>query len=341
MVEVSTIGLDIAKNVFQVHGTDAAGEVTIRRQLRRGEVLKFFSKLPRCLVGMESCGTANYWAREIAKLGHEVRLMPPIRVKAYVRQGAKNDSADAAACNEAVTRPSMKCVPIKSVEQQAVLMLHRVRQLLVEQRTRLSNAIRAHLAEFGVIAKKGDAGFAALLNMIALEGEERVPDLIRPILAALVSQWRSAGDQLVQIERQILAWHKSNEASQRLASIPQFGPIISTAMVASAGDAARFKNGRQFSAWIGLVPRQNSSGGRTSLGPITKAGDKYLRQLLVTGATGMIRRVKQDPSVSPWLADLLTRMPAKKAAIALANKMARIAWALLVKHQSYQSPLAA
>ena len=335
-MEITTIGFDLAKSVFQVHGVDGAGEVVCRRQLRRSEVLKFFGKLAPCLVGMEACASSHYWGREIVALGHEVRLMPPTAVKPFVKRGKKNDQADAAGCYEAVCRPSMKFVPLKTPEQQAILMLHRARRLLVEQRTRLSNAIRAHMAEFGVIAAKGAGGFAALLALLEAAESEHVPSLIRPILTPLVDQWRRAGEQVDNLERQIVAWHKSNSDSRRLASIPQFGPIIASAFVATVGDATRFKSGRQCSAWLGLVPSQQSTGGKTSLGAITTAGDRYLRQLLVVAATGMIRRVRTDATLSPWLAELLRRMPAKQAAVALANKLARTAWAMLVSGESYR-----
>jgi transposase len=341
MDKIITIGLDIAKQVFQVHGVDAAGGVVLSRQLRRGEVLKFFTKLPGCVVGMEACASAHYWAREIVALGHEVRLMPPTRVKAYGRRGRKNDRADAAACCEAVTRPSMCFVPIKTPDQQAALMLHRARQMLIEHRTRLGNAIRAHLGELGIVARKGAGGLAALLQMLQSAQDERVPTVIRPILQPLVEQWRCAAAQIAVLDRQIAAWHASNEASRRLATIPQIGPIIASALLATAGDATRFKNGRQFAAWIGLVPSQNSTGGKERLGAITKAGDRYLRQLLVVAASGMIRRVRANPLLSPWLAQLLARKPAKQAAVALANKLARIAWALLATGQTYRTPSAA
>ena len=336
MQQVSTIGLDIAKNFFQVHGVDAAGQVVLRRQLKRTEVLKFFAKLPPCLVGLEACAGSHYWGREIAALGHEVRLMPPVRVKSYGKWGRKSDPLDAAACCEAVGRPGMEFVPVKTLEQQAALMLHRVRQLLIEQRTRLSNAIRAHLSEAGLIAAKGDAGFQALLGLLANAEDPHVPALLRPILAPLVRQWEEACAQIKELDRQIGAWHKSNADSLRLASVPQFGPVIASAIVATAGDAARFKNARRFAAWIGLVPSQNGTGGKIKLGPITKAGDRYLRQLLVIAATGLIRRVRKDAAVSPWLFGLLNRMPVKQAAIAMANKLARIAWAILVKGGSFR-----
>jgi transposase len=338
MVEVSTIGLEIAKRVFQVHGVSAAGAIVFRRQLRRTEVVKFFAKLPPCLVGLEACATAHYWGRQIAALGHRVRLMPPTRVKPYVRWGKKNDKVDAAACCEAVSRPSMQFVPLKSVPEQAALMTHRARQLLVEQRTRLANAIRGQMAEMGIIARRGQAGFATLLVMIEHPEDPHLPAEIRPILAVLAAQWRSLGAQIAALERQIIAWHKRNADSLRLATIPQFGPILSSALVATAGDARRFNSGQQFAAWIGLVPAQNSTGGKERLGGITKAGDRYLRQLLVIAATGLIPRARANAEVSPWFARLLGRMPPRKATVALANKMARIAWALLTKQTTYRAP---
>jgi transposase len=340
MDKISTIGLDIAKSVFQVHGVGGDGAVVLRRQLRRSEVLKFFGQLSSCVVGMEACASAHYWARELAGLGHDVRLMPPTRVKPYVKWGRKNDQVDAAACSEAVTRPSMRFVPVKTVEQQAALMLHRARQLLIEQRTRLGNAIRAHLAEVGIIARKGAGGLSALLAMIAHPEDAHVPAVVRPILATLVAQWRAADEQIDALNEQIIAWHKNSADSLRLATIPQIGPIIASALVATAGDVTRFKNGRQFAAWIGLVPSQNSTGGKERLGAITKTGDRYLRQLLVVAASGMVRRVRVKPTVSPWLAQLLARKPAKQAAVALANKLARIAWAVLAKGETYRTPAA-
>jgi transposase len=340
MNEVSTIGLDIAKQVFQVHGIDASGRVVLRRQLRRAEVAKFLAKLPPCLVGLEACATAHYWGREIAALGHEVRLMPPTRVKPYVRWGKKNDAVDAQACCEAVSRPSMQFVPLKSVPEQAALMVHRARQLLVGQRTQLGNAIRAQLAELGIIARRGQAGLAALLAMIENPQDPHVPPAIRPVVAVLAAQWRALGPPIAALERQILAGHRANADSRRLATIPQFGPILSSALVATAGDAKRFNSGRQFAAWLGLVPRQNSTGGKERLGGITKAGDRYLRQLLVVAATGLVGRARAHPDKHPWFARLLARMPARKATVALANKMARIAWALLVNQTTYRAPAA-
>lgn len=340
MKEISTIGLDIAKHVFQVDGGDVTGQTVLRRQVRRSDLVKFFKKLPPCVVGMEACSGAHYWGREIAALGHEVRLMPPTRVKPYVRRGRKNDSADAAACREAMSRPSMKFVPLKTIEQQTALALHRARHLLVGQRTQLRNAIRGHLAEFGVVAAKGESGFKALLALLAKGDDTILPAAVRPVLAPLVAQWHMAAEQIDALERQIADWHKTSSDSRRVATIPQFGPIIASAFVTTVSEPTRFKSGRQCSAWIGLVPSQHSTGGKTCLGPITKSGDRYLRQLLVVGASGLIRRVRRDPTVSPWVAELLKRMPAKKAAIAVANKMARTAWAVLVSGGRYEPPAA-
>ena len=341
MGEVSTIGLDIAKGVFQVHGVDASGQVVLQRQLRRGAVLKFFGQLPPCVVGMEACGSAHYWGRAIAALGHEVRLMPPTRVKPYVGRGKKNDRVDAAACCEAVGRPSMSFVPLKTVEQQAALMLHRARQLLVEQRTRLANAIRGHLAELGIVARRGEGGFQALLALLARPEDPHLPAAIRPILAPLAAQWQAAGEQIATLERQIAQWHAGNADSQRLDTMPQFGPLTASAFVATVGEPGRFAGGRQCAAWLGLVPSQSSTGGKTSLGPITKAGDRYLRQLLVIAGTGLVRRVAADPDLSPWIAGLLHRMSRKQAAVAVANKLARTAWAILAHGGTYQASPAA
>jgi transposase len=338
MEEVNTIGLDIAKSVFQVHGIDSAGQVVVRRQLRRGEVLKFFQKLPPCVVGMEACASSHYWGREIAALGHDVRLMPPTRVKPYVKWGKKNDQVDAAACCEAVQRPCMQFVPIKTPDQQAALLLHRARKMLVNQRTQLGNAIRAHLAEFGIVTAKGEGGVSALLAMVSNPEDKLVPAAIRPILAILVEHWRAGDARIAALDRQIAAWHKSHDDSRRVATIPQIGPIVASALAATAGDAARFKNGRQFAAWLGLVPSQNSTGGKERLGRITKTGDTYVRQLLVVAAIGMIRRVRVNPAISPWFAQLLARKTPKQAAVALANKMARMAWAILAKGGVYKAP---
>lgn len=333
-MQVSTIGLDLAKRVFQVHGVDAAEKTPIKKQLRRGQVIDFFEKLPPCLVGMEACATAHHWARELRARGHEVRLMPPSYVKAYVKRG-KNDAADAAAICEGVTRPSMRFVPVKSVEQQAALMLHRTRDLLVRQRTQLVNAMRAHLAELGVVAAQGRDGIKELIAMATSDG---FPAAVRYALRALVRQLEAAEQQIVAIERRIHAQHRASETSRRLEAIPGIGVIGATAIAATVTDPTVFKSGREFAAWIGLVPRQNSTGGKERLGGISKQGDRYLRRLLIVGAMAVIRHARCHPDKHPWLIQLLARRPAKVAAVALANKTARIAWALLVRGEDYRRP---
>lgn len=343
-MQANTIAIDIAKKVFHLHGVDGSGQVVLRRQLRRAQMLKFFARQPACVVGMEACATAHYWARELAALGHEVRLVAPLRVKAFVARGRKNDARDAAAIWEAMTRPSTHFVAVKSAEQQSALMLHGARRLLVEQQTRLSNAIRAHLAELGVVAATGAAGFKALLAIVAKPADPRLPAVARTALAPLVQQLQDTAARIAEIEREIKAWHASNEASRRLATVPQIGVLIASAFVAHLGerpeDARRFVSGRAFAAWIGLVPAQHSTGGKTRLGPITKAGNRYLRQLLVLAATGMIAQVRKDPARCPQLAALLQRMPARKASVAYANKLARMIWAMLARGKSYRAPQA-
>ena len=335
MNEVTTIGVDIAKRVFQIHAVDEAGEVVIRRQLRRRQIRPFFERLPPCLIGMEACATSHYWAREFAKLGHEVRLMPPRYVKPYVKRN-KNDAADAEAICEAVTRPTMRFVPIKTVEQQSVLILHRTRQLFVRQRTSLINAIRAHLAEFGLVAGVGRNGVEVLLERISKGDDDRLPASARDCLKALAAQLELVKRQIVEADRRVLAWHRSSEVSKRLEAIPGVGPLIASALVASIPDPGIFRSGRDLSAWIGLVPKQNSTGGKERLGGISKAGNRYLRQLLVVGALSVIRRAKQlGYTCHPWLVALLSRRSSKVAAVALANKMARIAWAMMARNESF------
>ena len=316
--------------------SDTAGKVVITKKLRRSQVLALFEKLPPCLIGMEACATAHHWARELKALGHDVRLMPASYVKAYVKRG-KNDAADAAAICEAVTRPSMRFVPIKTAEQQAVLMLHRTRDLLVRQRTQLINAMRAHLAELGLVAAQGRDGLKTLIGIVTDE-TSRLPDLARKALQALLGQLDALAQQIGEIERHIHAEHRSNEASRRLETIPGIGVIGATAIAATVTDPTVFKSGREFAAWIGLVPRQNSSGGKERLGSISKQGDRYLRRLLVVGATAVIRHARTHPDKHPWLMQLLARRPAKVVAVALANKMARIAWAVLARGETYRAP---
>ena len=271
-------------------------------------------------------------------MGHEVRLVPPVRAKAYVKRGRKNDAADAAAICEAVTRPSMQCVPIKTVAQQDALVLHRARDLLVKQCTQLCNSIRGHLSEFGIIAAKGNAGYKTLLAVVGDHEDARLPTAARGVLTLLAEQWQAATQRLDSLQRQIVLWHRGNEDSCRLATVPQFGPIIASALVAKVGDATRFHRARDLSAWIGVVPSQHSTAGKERLGHITKAGDRYLRKLLMLAAMGMVRRAKAGRDVPPWLKELLARKAPKLAAIAMANKLARIAWVILVRKETYKTP---
>jgi transposase len=337
MGEVITIGLDIAKSVFQVHGVDADGTVVIRKRVGRAKVLEFFGDLPPCVVGMEACATAHQWARELKKLGHDTRLMPPSYVKAYLKRG-KNDAADAAAICEAVTRPSMRFVPIKSVGQQSALMLHRTRDLLIRQRTQLINALRAHLAELGLVAAKGGQGLQQLIAAMAESSDERLPGDARFACQTIVAELHALQIQIGGLEKRITQTHRANADSKRLDAIPGFGVILSTAVVATMTDPKAFKTGREFAAWIGLVPRQNSTGGKERLGSISKQGDRYLRRLLVVGAISIVRTARMWPNKYPWVIELLGRRPAKVVAVALANKMARIAWAVLAKGESYRAP---
>ena len=339
MQTITTIGLDIAKSVFQVHGIDAEGNVLIRRQLKRRYVLAFFQKLPPCLVGIEACASSHHWSRELKALGHNVRLMPPAYVKPYVKR-QKNDAADAEAICEAVTRANMRFVETKTPEQQSCLMLHRTRQLFIRQQTSVINAIRAHLAEFGIVAPVGRKGVEQLL-VVADGSDQRVPELAQACVAALGAQLRRLKEQILEFDRRILAWHRSNETSRRLDAIPGIGPALATALVASVADPKAFRSGRNFSAWIGLVPRQHSSGGKDRLGSISKQGDRYLRSLFTAGAIAVIRYAKlHGTKHRPWLTALLARRPTKVAAIALANKIARMAWAMMAKGECYREPVA-
>jgi transposase len=338
MSEVITIGLDIAKSVFQVHGVDDAGTVVIRRRVSRSKMLEFFADLPPCLVGIEACPAAHHWGRELQALGHTVKLMPPSYVKAYLKR-SKNDANDAAAICEAVSRPSMRFVAIKTKEQQAALMLHRARQLLVRQRTMLSNAIRGHLAELGIVSAKGRNGTGELLEIITNDADSRIPLAARNILKVLAVQYSTIGTEIASIGKSILAWHRSCEPSRRLEEIPGVGPIVATALVAEIGDWKAFKSGRGLAAWIGLVPKQHTTGGKDKLGSITKQGNRYLRWLLVAGAMAVIRYAqKHGTKKRPWLGRLMERRPTKVAAVALADKMARIAWAIMTRGERYKEP---
>lgn len=333
MGEVTTIGLDLAKHVFQVHGIDATGHILVRRQLRRGELLKFFAKQPSCLVGIEACGTSHHWAREIAALGHTVKMMPPAYVKPYVKRG-KTDAADAEAICEAVTRPTMRFVPTKTVEQQSVLMLHKVRDLLIKQRTMLINALRSHLAEFGVVSAQGPAGLQAAIASLH-EMQDQWPEPACAALHGMVDQLRDLARQIAKLETRLQAWHRKDETSRRLAQVPGIGPITASAIVAAVPDASIFRSGRQFAAWLGLTPKSHSSGGKEKLGGISKQGNSYLRRLLVVGATSVIRVARKETSSKLWATKLLERKPARVVSVALANKTARIVWAMLTRGQDY------
>jgi transposase len=337
-MQITTIGLDIAKNVFQVHAADAAGAVMLRKRLRRNQVLDFFARQPRCLVGLEACASGHHWAREIAALGHDVRLLPPQYVKPYVKRD-KNDVADAEAICEAVTRPTMRFVPVKTKEQQAVLMLHRARELLVRQQTMTVNAIRAHLAEFGIVVAQGIQNVGKAVAIIEDEADARLPDIARETLRILALQFGVLKERIAELKAKIVAWHRADSLSRRLATIPGIGPITASALAASVADPGQFRSARQFSAWLGLVPRQHSTGGKEMLGAISKRGNPYLRRLLVTAAQSVLRwKVRRLADASQWLRGLIARRPHNVVATALANKIARVAWAVWTKGEDYRAP---
>lgn len=340
-MEISTVGLDLAKSVFQVHAIDEGGEVVVRKALRRSQVLPFFAKLSPCLVGIEACGTSHYWARELIKIGHKVRLMPPAYVKPYVKRG-KTDANDAEAICEAVTRPTMRFVPVKSPSQQAALALHRTRSLLVKQRTQLVNMMRSLLAEFGIAMPRGLHHALAMARHLTDGCATDVPKLTERLVTTLAHQIRAAHEELAILEKELLAWHRGSELSQRLATIPGVGVIAATALAASVTDPERFRSGRQFAASLGLTPLQKSSGGKEKLGRISKMGDRYLRQLLVVGMTSLVRRARTAPgSVDPRIAAMLERRPARVVTVAAANRTARVAWAIMTRGETYRKPLAA
>jgi transposase len=337
MSTVTTIGLDIAKSVFPVHGISPTGEVLIRRQVRRGHVLQFFASLPPCLIGIEACASAHHGSRELQSLGHEVRFMPPADVKPYVKR-QKNDRADAEAICEAVTRPTMRFVETKTCEQQSILMRHRVRQMQMRQRTMLTNAIRAHLAEFGLVAKIGREGVDELLLWVRDE-DERVPELVRACGLALAEQLVLVKRQILEMDRRITACHRANEISRRLGEIPGVGPLLASALVAHVPTPKAFSSGRNLAAWIGLVPKQTSSGGKERRGEVPKQGNRYLRSMLTLGALAVIRYAQPHGTRRPWLVQLLARRAPKVAAFALANTMARMVWAIMVKGERYREPV--
>jgi transposase len=339
-MQPAIIGLDLAKHVFQVHGIAMNGQVVLRRQVRRSELLRFFRALSPCLVGMEACASAHYWARQLSALGHTVRLMPATYVKPYAKRG-KSDAIDAEAICEAVTRPTMRFVPIKSAEQQSIVMLHRIRDLLVRQRTMLVNALRGHLGEFGVIGVKGISRLPDLLAMATSTPVCELPDLARECIELLLVQIQDLQRRVRIVEGSITEWHRNNEISRRLETIPGVGVISATAMAAMAPDADNFRSARQFAAWIGLTPRLSGTGGKVQLGRISKAGNRYLRRLLTLGATSLVRYARHSPQKWTWIAALLARRPTRVVITAVANKLARVVWAVLSHGESFRRPQAA
>ncbi len=334
-MKITTVGIDLAKNVFQVHGVDEHGKVVLRKQLRRDQMAAFFVNLPPCLIGMEACGSAHHWARKLQGMGHTVRLMAPQFVKPYVKTN-KNDAADAEAICEAVGRPNMRFVPVKNVEQQAVLALHRVRQGFVKARTAQANQIRGLLGEFGLIIPQGIGYIAARVPDLIEDASNELPGAFRVLVQRLLDHLKELDRQADELEAQIQSWHRGSEVSCKLAQVPGIGPITASALVASIGDAKNFDSGRQVAAWLGLVPKQHSSGGKSNLLGMSKRGDTYLRTLLIHGARSVIYRAGQKAESCSWINGVVNRRNKNVAAVALANKNARIVWALLAHDRHYQ-----
>jgi transposase len=335
-MKITTIGIDLAKTLFQVHGVDKHGKVVLRKQLKRKDVLGFFANLEPCLIGMEACGSAHYWARKLSALGHTVRLMAPQFVKPYVKTN-KSDRNDAEAICEAVGRPNMRFVPVKPAPMQAVLAVHRARQGFVKARTAQGNQIRGLLAEFGIVIPKGIGHIAKRLPEILEDGDNELPGMMRELLQRLGENLKDMDKQVGELERQIMLWHRDNEASRKLEAIAGIGPLTASAFVATVSDAKNFKNARQVPAWLGMVPRHEGTGGNLRMGGISKRGDVYLRTLLIHGARAVIAHIERKPDhADAWLKKLLARRNKNVAAVALAAKNARIAWALLAHERSYQ-----
>jgi len=335
-MKLTTVGIDLAKNVFQVHGIDEHGKVLVKKQLRRDQMATFFVNLPPCLIGMEACGSAHHWARKLQAMGHTVRLMAPQFVKPYVKTN-KNDAADAEAICEAVARPNMRFVPIKNTEQQSVLALHRVRQGFVKARTAQANQIRGLLGEFGLIVPQGIGYIASRVPELIEDADNELPGAFRVLIQRLLDHLKELGRQVEELEAQIQTWHRNSDLSSRLAQVPGIGPITASALVASIGDAKNFDGGRQLAAWLGLVPRQHSSGGKSNLLGMSKRGDSYLRTLLIHGARSVIYRAGQKADPCSWVNSVVQRRNKNVAAVALANKNARIVWALLAHDRRYET----
>ena len=335
-MKVTTVGLDLAKNVFQIHAVDGRGKVVVRKQLKRDQVAPFFAKLEPCLVGIEACASAHHWARKLQGFGHDVRLIAPQFVKPYVKAN-KNDAADAEAICEAVSRPSMRFVAVKNVAQQALLAMHRVRQGFIKARTAQGNQIRGLLGEYGLIIPQGIGHIAKRVPSLIEDASNELPGTFRVLIDRLLEHLKALNQQVAELEAQITAWHRESEASRRLEQIPGIGPITATALVATMGEARNFSNGRQVAAWLGLVPRQHSTGGKATLLGMSKRGDAYLRTLLIHGVRSMILALRRKAKPQGWLHDLLKRRNANVAAVALANKNARIAWALLAHDRHYRA----
>jgi len=334
-MKVTTLGIDLAKNVFQLHGVNELGKPVIKKQLRREQMAEFFVNLPACLIGMEACGSAHHWARKLQGFGHTVKLMAPQFVKPYVKTN-KNDAADAEAICEAVSRPNMRFVPIKNLEQQSVLALHRVRQGFVKARTAQANQIRGLLGEFGLIIAQGIGHIATRVPELIEDASNELPGAFRLLIERLLDHLKELDTQVEALESQIVKWHRQSQASSKLAKVPGIGPITASALVATMGDAKNFDNGRQVAAWLGLVPRQHSSGGKHNLLGISKRGDCYLRTLLIHGARSVIHWETRKPDSCSWVSGVLKRRNKNIAAVALANKNARIVWALLAHDREFR-----
>lgn len=336
-MKITTVGLDLAKAVFQVHGVDEHGKAVVRKQLKRKDVLSYFAQLPPCLIGMEACGGAHHWARKLKELGHEVRLMAPQFVRPYVKTN-KSDRNDAEAICEAVSRPNMRFVPVKSPEMQAVLALHRARQAMVKVRTAQANQIRGLVAEFGIVIPKGIGHIGKRVAQILEDADNGLPGMMRELLKALNEQLGQFDRQVGELEKKIKLWHLANDRSRKLEQIPGIGPLTASAMSASVADASSFKSARHVPAWLGMVPRHEGTGGKATLGRISKRGDAYLRTLLIHGARSVILQAERHPErADPWLRNLLARRNKNVAAVALAARNARVGWALLTHDRNYQA----